>query len=162
MVICVDESGSMAGLNEMWAKGLTLALIQLAHEEQRTVTVIRFSGYIDKPLRIEPGDKTGAIAYVASNLLDGGTNFEQPLMAAIAQVQEQPQADIVFITDRLAPIYPETRKQVSETIEEMKTSLFYLQLDGELHEELQAIAERAWIVDTTQEFEKVEDIFLLS
>ena len=159
MVICVDESGSMDGINEMWAKGLTLALIQLAHEDQRTVSVIRFSSDIVPPLSIEPEDKTGAIAYIASNLLDGGTNFEKPLSAAIAQVEEQPKADIVFITDGLAPIYPRTQAQLSETIKEMKTSLFYLQLDGELHGELKAIAEQSWVVDTSEGFDAVENIF---
>jgi uncharacterized protein with von Willebrand factor type A (vWA) domain len=44
VIICIDDSGSMSGPREEWAKGVALALTSIAHREKREVYIISFSG----------------------------------------------------------------------------------------------------------------------
>ena len=46
IIVCMDESGSMSGLPEIWAKSVALALLEIAREQKRDFYVIHFSsGY---------------------------------------------------------------------------------------------------------------------
>lgn len=108
IVVC-DESGTMADQPEMWAKGLSLALLDQAGREGRDFTYIGFGGVSD-PLReffFEKGKgDTDKVLDMAEGFLNGGTNFDKPLRRAldlvIAAGKNKP--DIVFITDGDAPL----------------------------------------------------------
>ena len=43
IITCIDESGSMSGLPEIWAKSVALALFEIAREQKRDFYVIHFS-----------------------------------------------------------------------------------------------------------------------
>jgi len=105
IVCCVDSSGSMGGDNELWAKAIALALLEIAQMQKRAFAVI-FFGAEDDPVEIievHMGEQNilDKVVRIAEYFLNGGTDFETPLNAAIELIEktEFRKADIVFVTD---------------------------------------------------------------
>jgi len=126
MICCVDSSGSMDGDSEMWAKAVTLALLEIAQMQKRAFAVI-FFGAEDDPLEtieIKKGEQNviSKVIQIAEYFLSGGTDFEKPLDAAIDLIEREEfnKADIVFVTDGYCGVSDEwlenflTRKAAKE------------------------------------------------
>lgn len=103
VICCLDESGSTAGDAAAWGKAVAMTLLEIAAENGRKFALIHFAG---------PGSyKTDLFcpgAYTMENklsaaetFLDGGTDYETPLRAAVELMESQgfERADVVFITD---------------------------------------------------------------
>lgn len=110
--LCIDNSGSMAGEKEVWAKASALALAHLALAEDRPVEVVLFGDAAD-PLRIvsmRPADDASTriekLLDVASYFLGGGTDFVKPLSHVLDAVERQHHTgnDVLFVSDGLCPI----------------------------------------------------------
>ena len=103
IICCLDESGSTRGPLAALAKAIAMALLEVAAESHRKFALIHFASREQLQLDLFlPGhysleDRLRA----AETFLDGGTDFEAPMTAAMALLQEQSfqSADIVFITD---------------------------------------------------------------
>jgi uncharacterized protein with von Willebrand factor type A (vWA) domain len=116
MVVCLDCSSSMAGEKELWSKGVTLTLLDLARRRRRPFEVIAFTG-ADAPLVYFQllarsggtglGPRPDEILSLAEHFPGGGTSFEKPLTAALDRVEEGPgrgRADIVLLSDGEASV----------------------------------------------------------
>jgi len=111
--LCLDNSGSMSGEKEIWAKASALALSHLALQHGRSVEVVLFGDAAD-PLRIvslHPQDKgperLEKVMDVASYFLGGGTDFQKPLahvLDAIGEGRGGPGTDVLFVSDGLCPL----------------------------------------------------------
>jgi hypothetical protein len=100
LVIAIDESGSMDGSRDIWAKGCAVALARIAHSENRVVRVVHFSTACKVQDIRTPED----LMTLSETFLDGGTDIEVALEVAIEQVGDLEAngyegADVVFITD---------------------------------------------------------------
>lgn len=118
MVICLDGSGSMQGPRELWAKAVTLTLVEQARRQGRACRAIVFDAG-PEPFTRElvpprpPGgarrlpDSDAVIAF-AEYFPGGGTDFVPPLDAALATLAESRyrRGDIVFVTDGEASVPP--------------------------------------------------------
>ena len=112
MVVCLDGSGSMQGARELWAKAVTLTLLEHARRTRRAFRVIQFSApptpiwvrdLVDPRPGVDgrrPAD-TEAVLEFAEYFPGGGTHFEAPLSAALEalKVSRYRRGDVVFITD---------------------------------------------------------------
>jgi uncharacterized protein with von Willebrand factor type A (vWA) domain len=107
MIVCLDGSSSMAGDKEIWAKAVTLTLLEIAQRQRRLFRAICFAA-ADTPLRILDLNRqrrfvaeTEKIFELADYFPGGGTDFQVPLDAAVACLKEAryKRGDIVFITD---------------------------------------------------------------
>lgn len=102
LVIALDESGSMGGTRNEWAKAATVALVRVATVERRPVSVVHYStSTVIQPL--PPGD-TEALLKMIRHFLGGGTAIGLALGVAVQQVRELAQrgqkgADVILITD---------------------------------------------------------------
>jgi uncharacterized protein with von Willebrand factor type A (vWA) domain len=107
MIVCIDGSSSMAGDKEIWSKAVSLTLLDIAQRQRRLFRSICFAA-ADMPLQVL--DLNGRLRYVAEmqkvfQLAEyfpgGGTDFQQPLSAALECLQKAryKRGDIVFITD---------------------------------------------------------------
>lgn len=104
LVVAVDESGSMHGHREIWAKACSVALIRVALQEGRAVRMVHFSTVTDvhDVRQNEPED----LRLVAESHCGGGTDIDVAMEVALLQVGDLEKdgkegADIVFITDGL-------------------------------------------------------------
>jgi len=105
IVCCVDSSGSMGGDNELWAKAVALALLEIAQMQKRAFGLIFFGSESDpmEIVEVHKGEQNilDKVIRIAEYFLNGGTNFEKTLMVAIELIEktEFRKADIVFVTD---------------------------------------------------------------
>lgn len=134
IVVCLDQSGSMAGPKEVWSKALVLCLLELASQEGRAFALIPFSsgehGPACSPPWIVPARRQASPQEILDQLegfRSGGTDFEAPLREALrvidANAGELKLADVVFVTDGLAPISPEFGAEWSRRTQARGTQL---------------------------------------
>jgi len=102
-IVCVDESGSMAGSPEEWAKALGFALATQARVEGRKFGAVCFGSSAEVRFTWNPGLED--LVEFFSQFYAGGTCFETPLREAMGLIsREAPEADILFITDGEADV----------------------------------------------------------
>lgn len=119
VVVCLDVSSSMQGPREMWAKAVTLTLLELARRQRRAFQVLCFSagrGAVTAfdlltggraPTRRSPVSQADLVRF-ASFFPGGGTDYEQPLSRALETIRGsgRRRADVVFVTDGEAQLDP--------------------------------------------------------
>ncbi len=105
ILIAVDGSGSMAGHKEIWAKALAIATVLQAKKDKRKAYGIIF-GASEKEIFDVDVDRLEDLATASFHM---GTNFGPPLRWAEDKFNEQPRADLFFITDGICNI-EETEK----------------------------------------------------
>ena len=137
VVVCLDGSSSMRGDKEVWAKALTLTLLEIARRQRRLFRSICFSS-ADTPLQIldlNPRERyeveMDKVMELAEYFPGGGTDFEKPLDAARECVRQSrfKRGDIVFITDGECQVPPDWAERFRADKEEMGFSLFSILID---------------------------------
>jgi len=109
ILVLSDETGSMAGGGELWAKGLALALLDQARTQGRDFTYLGFGGRGDRLREFTFPAGKAAIADVldlAEGFLNASSTELTPALARslelLAGADTRP--DVVLITDGLAPV----------------------------------------------------------
>lgn len=139
IIVCIDESGSMLGLPEIWAKSVALALLEIAREQKRDFYVIHFSS----GTRME---QLHTNEFLRDNLFDiyemldmaeyfenGGTEFEPPLDWArtkIGEGKKWKKADIIFITDGESAVTKPWLENFNAWKKENKVSIYSILIDS--------------------------------
>ncbi len=105
IVVCIDNSGSMKGENEIWSKAVMLGLLTIAQKQKRSFAVIHFGSYKELKRWGFPKNNPPTLEELIEILeffFGGGTDFETPLKAALEYIKIEKdfkKADIIFITD---------------------------------------------------------------
>jgi len=137
--LCLDNSGSMAGEKEVWAKAVSLALAQLAIANGRSVEVVLFGDAAD-PLRviaIRPEDdgptRLEKVMDMASYFLGGGTNFAKPLAYVFDVIRERGHSgnDVLFVSDGLCPLPDDFVRRLVEEKERYDVRLTSVLIGGD-------------------------------
>lgn len=137
VVVCLDGSSSMMGDKEVWAKALTLTLLEIARRQRRLFRSICFSS-ADIPLQIfdlNPRERyeveMNKVMELAEYFPGGGTDFEKPLDAALDCLRQShfKRGDIIFITDGECQVRPDWAERFRTDKEELGFSLFSILID---------------------------------
>ena len=137
LIVCLDGSSSMLGDKEIWAKALTLTLLEIARRERRLFQAICFSS-ADAPLysvdlnaRVRHEAAMDKVMELAEYFPGGGTDFEKPLDAALACIQESrfQRGDIVFITDGECRVHADWAERFATQKNALGFSLFSILID---------------------------------
>jgi len=137
VVVCLDGSSSMMGDKEIWAKALTLTLLDIARRQRRMFRAICFSS-ADTPLQtfdLNPRERysvdLSTVMKLAEYFPGGGTDFETPLNAALDCLRQSrfKRGDIVFITDGECQVSSEWAENFRAEKEAMGFSLFSILID---------------------------------
>ena len=169
MIVCLDVSSSMAGDKEVWAKAVTLTLLEIARRERRRFRAILFSSGESelKTFELNPGDRTttdlGAALDLAEYFPGGGTDFERPLDLALETLAESRfrKGDVVFVTDGEARIGDAWRDRFLAEKERLDFSVYAILIDvgSSAEETLRAIADRISRVSRLTD-EGVKEVFV--
>lgn len=107
IIVCLDESASTFGENNAYGMALAMVLYEICRVNHANFALVHFSSKIK--VDYFPKEETTAAEKVmscAETFLNGGTNFELPLQAAMALYAEDKleKPDIVFITDGIREV----------------------------------------------------------
>ena len=137
MIVCLDGSSSMAGEKEIWAKAVTLTLLEIARRQRRAFQSICFSS-TESPLQILNMNTRERYEVEMEKVIDlaeyfpgGGTDFEKPLDAALECLKKSRtrKGDIVFITDGECQVGGEWAERFRKEKEKLGFSLFSILID---------------------------------
>ena len=155
LIVCLDGSSSMQGDKEVWAKALTLTLLEIARRERRRFRTICFSS-ADAPLysvdlntRVRYEADMDKVLELAEYFPGGGTDFEKPLDAALECIKEGTcpasvrqgrtrslfqearfqRGDIVFITDGECRVHADWAERFTTEKNALGFSLFSILID---------------------------------
>lgn len=130
LVVALDESGSMQGARDEWAKAAMTALTRIAWEDRRPVKIVHFST-ATKVHELKPGDHRGLLR-AQSVFLDGGTDIGTAMSVAAEEVDDWAKqgivgADVVLISD--GGDAGDRIGQALDSMERSKTRLFSISID---------------------------------
>lgn len=122
LVLALDESGSMHAQRREWSKAAAVALMRVAADEKRPVSVVHFA-YSVRVRRVDPKNAQDVLEVVRS-FLDGGTYVAGAINNAANEVEALSRAgkrgaDVVIMTDGIDPY-----------VDEMSAALANLQKTG--------------------------------
>lgn len=105
IIMCIDGSGSMDGMPNIWARAVALSLISIAKREKRDAAAVEFSSTGQQQrwdfMANELIDPMKVIDF-ASHMFNGGTDITGGVLKAKELIDTVPQfktADIVIATD---------------------------------------------------------------
>ena len=140
-IIClIDNSGSMNGSREMWAKAVGLALLDVAHKQKRDFYGIHFSSGHDalQEFWFPKGDTSdlNQVLDFAEFFYGGGTDYEMPLSRAVEVLEMQmndedtQKGDIILLTDGECYVSDEWLARFNNSREEIGFRLFSCLIGG--------------------------------
>jgi uncharacterized protein with von Willebrand factor type A (vWA) domain len=137
MVVCIDVSSSMQGDKELWAKAVSLTLMDIARRQRRLFRAVLFSSGpesmkvidLNRERRYQP--ELPKVIELAEYFPGGGTDFQAPIDAAIELIADKKlkRGDIVVITDGECQVAPEWLANLRERKEELQFSIFAVLVD---------------------------------
>jgi uncharacterized protein with von Willebrand factor type A (vWA) domain len=137
MVVCIDVSSSMEGDKELWAKAVSLTLMDIARRQRRLFRAVLFSSGpgslkvldLNQERRYQP--ELGKVMELAEYFPGGGTDFQQPIDAAMELIEHKRlrRADIVIITDGESRVAPEWLAELRRRKDELQFSIFAVLVD---------------------------------
>lgn len=109
LIVCVDESGTMSGNRDVWAKAVAMALLHVAQKQKRKFFMIHYDSRVTRTDEFLGKTNPLEIMDAISHYTGGGTEFEEPLNMAFQMIHKgkdtgYKKADIVFITDGQATV----------------------------------------------------------
>jgi uncharacterized protein with von Willebrand factor type A (vWA) domain len=132
-IVCLlDNSGSMAGEQEIWGKGVAIALLEIAKREKRDFYGIHFGSSHELAEWYFPKGEVSledALDY-AEYFFNGGTDFETPISRAVEVLESQfrsegsTKGDIVMITDGECAVSPEWLTRFENAKDQMDFRLY--------------------------------------
>ena len=137
MVVCIDVSSSMQGDKELWAKAVSLTLMDIARRQRRLFRAVLFSSGpeslkvldLNRERRYQP--ELPKVIELAEYFPGGGTDFQAPIDAAIELLADKKlkRGDIVVITDGECQVAPEWLADLKRRKEELQFSIFAVLVD---------------------------------
>jgi uncharacterized protein with von Willebrand factor type A (vWA) domain len=137
MVVCIDVSSSMQGEKELWAKAVALTLMDIARRQRRLFRAVLFSSGegslkvldLNRERRYQP--ELGKVIEMAEYFPGGGTEFERPIDAGVALIEERKlrRGDIVIITDGECQVSEQWLAHLRERKDAMQFSIFAVLVD---------------------------------
>ena len=103
IIVVDDESGSMRGQKNEWAKAVVLSLLSIAAKQKRDLRVIHFASAANLLVEDYPKGRgsTDQVLATALHFYGGGTDYEAWMKSALSAIEssDYDRADIVAVSD---------------------------------------------------------------
>jgi uncharacterized protein with von Willebrand factor type A (vWA) domain len=165
IVVCVDDSGSMRGEKEVWAKGMAIALVDIAVRQKRDCLVVNFDeGVTQQRLWSAPIDAVG-LAESMIPFSGGGTNFDEPMMVALDEIEGTPKlkkADVVIITDGEGELSDATVERLADVRRRIGVTVYAIHIGSQVPAVLTRLADKiVGLASIADEGEATEEVFAI-
>lgn len=167
-IICmIDNSGSMSGQPELWAKAVGLALLAIASKQGRDFYAIHFSSSHDPLMEWYFPKGKAQISDVldfAEYFYGGGTDFQKPISRGVEILermfndQDAQKGDLILITDGQAPVTEEWLDRYLNAKEELAFRL-YSCLIGRYAPTLDVLSDDIYTIHELTHGGDVQDMF---
>ncbi len=150
LILCIDTSGSMAGLPERVAKALSLAVLRAMFRTQRAAYIIAFS---DRIMTMDIHDPSQALPEVAAflrNSFHGGTDLRPALNEAMRRLADERyrRADVLIVSDfRVPKILDHHVERIKQMQRELQTGFYSLTVHTKPVADQLNIFDRSWLYD---------------
>lgn len=142
IVFCMDNSGSMQGDRELWAKAVGLCLLHLARQQKRAFWGIHFGSASEiKEFDFSESYDAQDVIDFAEFFFNGGTNFVRPLSLALERLRSQYDndgaidADIVFATDGMCGVPDVWKTEFLAEMERIGATMWGINIGGRRSDE---------------------------
>ncbi len=132
IVACIDNSGSMGGDAEIWAKAVALGLLEICVMQRRQFSGIHFGSANEVRVFTFQWDDYSVFDVIdfAEFFFGGGTDFEKPLDTAARVIDDDhPKADIVMISDGICDVSEPWLKEFIQWRDEKEVTVFSVIID---------------------------------
>jgi len=137
MVVCIDVSSSMQGDKELWAKAVSLTLMDIARRQRRLFRAVLFSSGAESLKVLDLNDKRryqpelSKVLEMAEYFPGGGTDFQAPIDAAISLLEDKKmkRGDVVVITDGECQVSPDWLAGFRRRKDDLQFSIFAVLVD---------------------------------
>lgn len=168
LIVCLDSSGSMAGLPDTWAKAVTAVMGQIAHKDNRHFRVIHFDTRVRRIDDFPPKhhDYWKLLDSMLSFYSGGGTNWEPALFEAIKcldNTKSLHKADIVLITDALCDLRQDVLAKLNQHKQHLETNIFSILIGNHNEKNLAKFSDRIWVIKdlSSEASNQIEELFLI-
>ena len=150
LVVLCDSSGSTKGQRSDWIRAVALGLLEIAVRQKRPYAAIFFAS-ANTPLhtvRMKAREKDPEkVLDIATAFLNGGTDFAQPLAAAVEILQEQEfrKGDVVMLTDGECQLPDQARTALLEAKERLGFKVWTVLVGGN-DTDVKQWSDRVWPV----------------
>ncbi|NSW83921.1 MAG: VWA domain-containing protein [Syntrophothermus sp.] len=164
VICCVDNSGSMKGDREIWAKAVALALLTIARKQNRAFACIHFGNSSELKVFEFPDPKKVSpleTADMATFFFGGGTDFERPLTEAVAVLKKSAfeKADIIFITDGECDVSDRFLKKFKQDKAEKKFQVITVLLDDIGEYSVEKFSDQVFAADISSDSKVLSAVF---
>lgn len=152
IIVCLDGSGSMGGMPNIWARSLAISFIVIAKREKRDAAAVEFSSSGQQKrwdfMAKEPINPLKIVDF-ASHMFNGGTDITGGVIKAkelIDQVPAFKTADIVLMTDG-QDYYQDDDEKLRNELRELGVRLHGVAIGSQSNEYLEEMCEEtvsAW------------------
>ncbi|HUX12594.1 MAG TPA: VWA domain-containing protein [Spirochaetia bacterium] len=150
LLLCVDTSGSMAGVAERVAKAMAFAIVRIAVREARPAFVIAFSDRIETIEVTDPAHSLGNFVEFLRRSFYGGTDL-RPAIDRTLEVLEREEfrnADVLLISDfRIPKILDRHTRRIKEKQRTQGTGFYSLTVNRSSIVDPFNIFDRSWLYD---------------
>lgn len=148
-IVVIDESGSMSGPREEWAKALAIALCGQAHSEKRKFGCIAFGMAQEIRKTFNPNPEE-TLEWMSEFLNSRGTHFERPLDEGLQMIEnDAPDADIILISDGACDVGDQWLVEFKERAKKAGVKVIGIQVGDESLSTIRKIADIAFRIDIT-------------
>lgn len=134
IIVCEDQSGSMNGDKEIWAKAVSLALLDIANLQKRDFAHVAFASKGKSLTTFCPKGKCEPFTAIAlaEYFFGGGTDFETALteVRGILSRDEFKKGDVIFVTDGQCKVSDEFLEEFLQSKEEKETVIYGILIEG--------------------------------
>jgi len=153
IILCLDTSGSMAGVPERVAKALTLAVLKTAIGEGRSVYLVAFSDRIMTLELSAPDSSLEELSRFLGRSYHGGTDLRPALNQTLTMLAEDrfARADVLIVSDFRIPKILDRHIQRIGRQQRQGTAFYSLTVNRTGVVDEFNIFDRSWLYDISDE-----------
>jgi len=164
LVVCIDESSSMQGYRDIWAKAVGMALLQIAQQQKRSYAMIHFDSRVTRIDRFSGKTPPAEVMDAVSYFTGGGTDYVGPLTDARNIIEKEntfKDADIIFISDGECEVGEEWLKEFLQSKKNLQFNIISVLIDCDGSDVCKKFSDKVACINPQEDGEALNAMFTI-